>query len=77
MIPRLIFQLIVLIVVGVGAVFSLLFHLFVPDPTRDGGDDEAVSDASGYTVDRSLHLNWREWFMESQFYIVRKFETFP
>ncbi|XP_022663384.1 major facilitator superfamily domain-containing protein 12-like isoform X2 [Varroa jacobsoni] len=75
------FQLIVLTVVGVGTIFSIAFHVFVPDPTRtaapltgsagrDRIGNDAASDISGFTVERSLHLSWKEWFMESQFYII-------
>lgn len=75
-------QLVVLTVVGIGAVFSMVFHLFVPDPSRrtsaaEDGDEagmdvpnSAASDISAYTVERAFHLHWKEWFMESQFYIV-------
>ncbi|KAG0429246.1 hypothetical protein HPB47_023833 [Ixodes persulcatus] len=69
-----VFRNIVLIVVGIGSLFSLVFHVVVRDPSR-GGRRESVSRhrdeyVRSLVLERSQHLRWREWFRERRFYVV-------
>lgn len=65
---------IVLVVVGVGCAFSLLFHLVVRDPSRGGRRESRSRHNDEYVrslvLDRSCHLRWKDWFREKRFYLV-------
>ncbi|CAN8004911.1 unnamed protein product, partial [Ixodes hexagonus] len=69
-----VFRNIVLIVVGIGSLFSLIFHAVVRDPSR-GGRRESVSRhrdeyVRSLVLERSQHLRWKDWFRERRFYVV-------
>jgi len=69
----------VFIVIGIGLVFSLLFHIGVKEPVREDGTDpenqsllRSCKDASSIevsTIRRSL-MSWKDWLKEKQFYQV-------
>ena len=72
------FQLLVLIVVGVGLVFSVIFHVGVreksgEEDTADGQKTLAESSAL-ITIEQStldkLKMSWKCWLKEHQFYQV-------
>lgn len=75
------FRDLVLIVVGIGAVFSAIFHLVVKEKQRElpsEGDKTPVSGMrnrkiSVTSIDYTLtcnHLRWHHWFTVSQFYKI-------
>lgn len=74
--PR--FRDLVLIVVGIGIVFSIIFHVFVKERSSKNYkrlpdkvlEDDTISIVS---LDYSLpanHLKWKHWFLVPQFYKV-------
>ena len=74
--PR--FRDLVLIVVGIGVVFSIIFHVFVKERSSKNykrlpekvSEDDTISIVS---LDYSLpanHLKWKHWFLVPQFYKV-------
>lgn len=69
-----VFRNIVLIVVGIGSVFSFIFHAVVRDPSRGGRRESASRHRDEYVrslvLERSQHLRWKDWFRERRFYIV-------
>ncbi|EEC14176.1 conserved hypothetical protein [Ixodes scapularis] len=69
-----VFRNIVLIVVGIGSLFSLVFHVVVRDPSRGGRRESASRHRDEYVrslvLERSQHLRWRDWFRERRFYMV-------
>ena len=71
-----ILQMIVLIVVGIGTLFSVAFHMGVKeDPVRTRNSSQQSGDTaleqSSNSVN-SVHMTNREWFREPHFYIVSK-----
>lgn len=69
-----VFRDIVLIVVAIGAFFSLIFHLVVRDPSRGGRRNSRSRHTDEYirslVLDRSCHYIWKDWFKEKAFYLV-------
>ncbi|XP_064474360.1 major facilitator superfamily domain-containing protein 12-like [Ornithodoros turicata] len=68
-----VFQKVVFIVVGLGAVFSLLFHLLVRDPSvtrRNSGLLGRNEYLKTLVLDKSKHLRWKDWFRHGNFYLV-------
>uniref|UniRef100_T1JDD2 Major facilitator superfamily associated domain-containing protein n=1 Tax=Strigamia maritima TaxID=126957 RepID=T1JDD2_STRMM len=62
------FQHIVLIVVSIGAVFSLIFHLGVKEPAVELHHTFSVNDC--LTVSERVRMNWKDWLKEYQFYQI-------
>lgn len=68
-----VFQKVVFIIVGIGVVFSVIFHLFVRDPSVKRRNSSMVRRneyLSDLILDKSQHLRWRDWFRERDFYLV-------
>ena len=51
-------------IVGVGLIFSILFHLGTKEPVTTREDVKAI-ESSG------LKIPWYRWFINPQFYLVR------
>lgn len=56
-------------VVGVGLVFSIIFHIGTKEPSKTKKSDSS-SDTSD---DKKMH--WYMWFKNPQFYLVSVFST--
>ncbi len=68
-----IFRNIVFIVIGIGFLFSCIFHLGVKEKPRHRTPSHLIDCPPNDLVDFSLphtHLKWKHWFKESQFYKV-------
>ena len=73
------FQMLVLIVVGIGILFSLIFHVGVREKATENvseGNRDSLNDtASIITIERSamkqVIMSWKCWLKEHQFYQVR------
>lgn len=69
-----VFRDIVLIVVAIGAFFSVIFHIVVRDPSRGGRRESRSRHTDEYirslVLDRSCHFTWKDWFREKGFYVV-------
>ncbi|XP_055342560.1 major facilitator superfamily domain-containing protein 12-like [Paramacrobiotus metropolitanus] len=64
------FRMIVFIVIGVGTLFSVIFHVGVkedPHPQRSSSQSSVETQDSQMS---SVHMTWAEWFKEPHFYIV-------
>ena len=74
------FQLLVLIVVGVGLLFSIVFHVGVREkPARSATTDneKSLGESSALnTIEKStlnkLKMSWKCWLKEHQFYQVSR-----
>ncbi|GAU98136.1 hypothetical protein RvY_09317 [Ramazzottius varieornatus] len=62
------FQLIVFVVVGIGVVFSVIFHLGVKEQPFTHQHSVGLSDEM--TLPGRRHMTWKSWFIEPHFYIV-------
>lgn len=71
-----IFRNIVFIVMAIGFVFSVIFHLGVKERPKMRSIDDMRNGTSGedsvdfYLPSIESHLKWKHWFKESQFYKV-------
>ncbi|GFU25940.1 major facilitator superfamily domain-containing protein 12 [Nephila pilipes] len=66
-----IFKNVALSVVGVGAFFSLMFHLFTKEKDHPHYSDQqqcVINEASD--IVEKPHLRWKDWFAQPQFYMV-------
>ena len=65
-------QILVLTMVGIGLLFSIVFHI----GTKEEGDNSTqMEDQTSMT--HTDVMKWRDWFREHQFYLVRyKFESY-
>ena len=65
------FRLIVITLVGVGLVFSAIFHIFVREKAHNVQIKRDIEDVNSVDFsDRSNHLQWRHWFKFQIFYQV-------
>ncbi|OQV17781.1 Major facilitator superfamily domain-containing protein 12 [Hypsibius exemplaris] len=64
------FQMIVLIVVGIGTLFSIAFHLGVKEEPVRSRNGSSGSAETALENSISIHMTNREWFREPHFYIV-------
>lgn len=63
--------MIVFIVIGVGTLFSLVFHIGVKEyPLYFRATPESSIETSSELSHVSVHMTWKDWFNEPQFYIV-------
>ncbi|GFY15668.1 major facilitator superfamily domain-containing protein 12 [Trichonephila clavipes] len=66
-----IFKNVALSVVGVGAFFSLMFHIFTKEKEHPHYSDQqqcVINEAS--EMIEKPHLRWKDWFTQPQFYMV-------
>ncbi|XP_042905853.1 major facilitator superfamily domain-containing protein 12 isoform X1 [Parasteatoda tepidariorum] len=66
-----IFRNVALAMVGVGTVFSLIFHLFVKeeDHPHFAIEQQCVINEASNMIEKP-HLTWSDWFFQPQFYMV-------
>ncbi|XP_071042543.1 major facilitator superfamily domain-containing protein 12-like isoform X1 [Parasteatoda tepidariorum] len=69
------FLVIVLIVVGVGSFFSIMFHIGVKEvPSQSAHssekDDDSIERQKEEEFRKNIHLSWRGWIREKHFYQV-------
>ena len=61
-------QLIVFVVVGIGILFSVVFHLGVKE--KPFSHQRLLEISDDVSVLEVRHMTWKSWFVEPHFYIV-------
>lgn len=66
-----VFKNLALAMTGTGAFFSLIFHVFVKEPShQEFHSTSQCSIQAGDHIDTRPHLRWKDWFKQPQFYQI-------